>query len=194
MTTFRTLHDRILVQRDEPVKKIGLIEIPDSAQELRFSGTIVAVGIDRDVKVGEHVFFTKNVGQEAQLDDERRLIIAEHDILAVVDPSTELGLRAIGTRVLLLPSKLDEKRGLIIMPPTAAKNAREKEQLIVGKILAMGTGMRTKSGGRWPMSDVKIGQEVLFYQPYVSEIVFEGTTYVSVTDNALRAVFEEEVA
>lgn len=193
MTSFRTLHDRILVERDEPVKKIGLIEIPDSAQELRRSGKIVAVGLDRDVKVGEHIFFAANIGQEVLIGDEKkRLIIAEHDILAVVDPRVEnLGLRAIGTRVILLPSKVEEKSGLIILPPTAARIAKEKEPLVIGKILAMGTGMRTKSGGRWPMSDVEIGQQVLYYQHFISEFVFDGVTYAAVTDSQLRAVFEE---
>jgi co-chaperonin GroES (HSP10) len=181
---FRTLHDRILVKRDDAPEKIGLIYVPSKEPPNR--GKVVAIGRDRDVAVGDHVLFIKNAGSELKIEGEKRLIMFEMDIYGVLEGDS---LRPISNKVLIKPDPPSEKRGLIILPDPKAERARE--QLVSGEIVAMGQGMRTKSGGRWPMADVKVGQRVLYFQNYTPELSIGGVTYVVVVDDQLRAVIEE---
>ena len=78
----------------EETTKTGIV-LPDTAKEKPQRGTIVAVGEGRrdddgeriplDVKAGDEVLFAKYAGTEFKLDDEELLILAEKDILAIVD-------------------------------------------------------------------------------------------------------------
>ena len=90
------LGDRVVVRplgREETTKS-GIV-LPDTAKEKPQRGTIVAAGpgrrdddgdrIELDVKVGDQVLFAKYSGTEFKLDDEELLILAEKDILAVVN-------------------------------------------------------------------------------------------------------------
>ena len=90
------LGDRVVVRplgREETTKS-GIV-LPDTAKEKPQRGTIVAAGpgrrdddgdrIELDVKVGDQVLFAKYSGTEFKLDDEELLILAEKDILAVVE-------------------------------------------------------------------------------------------------------------
>ena len=89
------LGDRVVVQpagREETTKS-GIV-IPDTAKEKPQRGTIIAAGkgrrdddgdrIELDVKVGDEVLFAKYAGTEFKLEGEDLLIIAEKDILAVI--------------------------------------------------------------------------------------------------------------
>jgi chaperonin GroES len=92
----RPLGDRVVVKPlgREEVTKSGIV-LPDTAKEKPQRGTIVAAGEGRrdddgdriplDVKVGDQVLFAKYAGTEFKLDDEELLILAEKDILAVVE-------------------------------------------------------------------------------------------------------------
>ncbi len=94
-TTFRPLHDRVVVKRidAEEKTKAGII-IPDSAKEKPSQGQIVAVGpggrddagklIPIDVKVGNKVLFGKWSGTEVKLDGEELIIMKESDIMGVL--------------------------------------------------------------------------------------------------------------
>jgi chaperonin GroES len=91
----RPLQDRILVQRveEETTTKGGII-IPDTAKEKPQKGKVIAVGpgkmgengnrIPLDVKVGDHIIFSKYAGNEIKIDDIEHVFMKETDILAVV--------------------------------------------------------------------------------------------------------------
>ena len=92
----RPLGDRVVVKplsREETTKS-GIV-LPDTAKEKPQRGTVLAVGAGRrdddgdriplDVQVGDQVLFAKYAGTEFKLDDEELLILAEKDILAIVE-------------------------------------------------------------------------------------------------------------
>ena len=92
----KPLEDRILVQANEAetTTASGLV-IPDTAKEKPQEGTVIAVGPGRvddkgnrvpiDVKVGDTVIYARYAGSEVKLGAEEYLIIAESDVLAVVN-------------------------------------------------------------------------------------------------------------
>jgi chaperonin GroES len=94
-TSLKPLGDRVVVKPAgrEEMTKSGIV-LPDTAKEKPQRGTIIAVGqgrrdedgdrIEMDVQVGDEVLFAKYAGTEFKLDDEELLILAEKDILAVV--------------------------------------------------------------------------------------------------------------
>jgi chaperonin GroES len=92
----RPLADRVVIRplgREETTSS-GIV-LPDTAKEKPQRGTILAAGEGRrddegariplDVAVGDQVLFAKYAGTEFKLDDEELLILAEKDILAVVE-------------------------------------------------------------------------------------------------------------
>jgi chaperonin GroES len=94
-STFRPLHDRVVVKRiDAEEKTKGGIIIPDSAKEKPSQGEITAVGpggrdeagklIPIDLKVGDRVLFGKWSGTEVKLDGVDLLIMKESDIMGVL--------------------------------------------------------------------------------------------------------------
>ncbi len=95
MSSFRPLHDRVLVKRvEEESKTKGGIIIPDTAQEKPQEGEIVAVGsgvrgddgkvMALDVRPGDKVLFGKWSGTEVKINGDDLLIMKESDILGVV--------------------------------------------------------------------------------------------------------------
>src|ERR1700750_2375483 len=94
-TSFRPLHDRVVVKRlDAEEKTKGGIIIPDNAKEKPSQGQGVAVGpggrdeagklIPIDIKGGDKVLFGKWSGTEVKLDGEDLLIMKESDIMGVL--------------------------------------------------------------------------------------------------------------
>ena len=94
-TSFRPLHDRVVVRRIEADEKTkGGIIIPDTAKEKPSEGEIIAVGpggrdengklIPIDLKSGDRVLFGKWSGTEVKLDGEDLLIMKESDIMGVI--------------------------------------------------------------------------------------------------------------
>lgn len=92
----RPLSDRVVVQILESEEKTkGGIFLPDTAKEKPQQATVVAVGPGKtledgtkapmDVKAGDIVLFAKYSGTEVKLDGAEYLVIAEKDILAVVE-------------------------------------------------------------------------------------------------------------
>ena len=95
-TTFRPLHDRVVVRRVESEAKTkGGIIIPDTAKEKPQEGEVVAVGsgardesgkvVALDVKAGDRVLFGKWSGSEVKIDGEDLLIMKESDILGILE-------------------------------------------------------------------------------------------------------------
>lgn len=92
----RPLGDRVVVkpaEREEKTK--GGIFLPDTATKERpQEGTVLAVGEGRrddsgklvpmNVKEGDRVLFAKYGGTEFKLDEEDYLILAEKDILGII--------------------------------------------------------------------------------------------------------------
>ena len=95
MSSFRPLHDRVLVRRVEAEEKTaGGIIIPDTAKEKPQEGEVLAVGpgardedgdyIAMDVKVGDRILFGKWSGTEIKLNGEDLLIMKESDVMGVI--------------------------------------------------------------------------------------------------------------
>ena len=94
-TTFRPLHDRVVVRRVESEAKTkGGIIIPDTAKEKPQEGEVVAVGpggrdesgklVPLDLKAGDRILFGKWSGTEVKLDGEDLLIMKEADIMGII--------------------------------------------------------------------------------------------------------------
>jgi len=93
----RPLHDKILVERDEPEQTTAAgIILPESGKERPKTGTVVAVGdgalntetgerIPMGLSVGQRVIFTSYAGTDVKLGDDEYLIMNESDVLAIVD-------------------------------------------------------------------------------------------------------------
>lgn len=93
--TFKPLHDRVLVQREESNEKTsGGIIIPDTAKEKPAEGKVIAVGdgirkedgsiLALNVKVGDKILFAKWGGNEVTIDGKDYLIMKESDILGIL--------------------------------------------------------------------------------------------------------------
>jgi chaperonin GroES len=92
----RPLADRVVIKPQEREEKTkGGLFLPDTAsKEKPQEGLVMAVGEGRlddsgkrvpvSVQNGDRVLFAKYAGTEIKLDDEDYLILAEKDILAVV--------------------------------------------------------------------------------------------------------------
>jgi chaperonin GroES len=95
---FRPLHDRVVIRRvGAEDKTAGGIIIPDTAKEKPMEGEVVAVGPGArakdgtvhalDVRVGDRVLFGKWSGSEIKLDGEELIIMAETDLMGVIETS-----------------------------------------------------------------------------------------------------------
>ena len=95
-TTFRPLHDRVVVKRiDADEKTKGGIIIPDTAKEKPIEGKVVAVGNGKvledgkvrpfEVKAGDRILFGKWSGTEVKVDGDDLLIMKESDIMGIIE-------------------------------------------------------------------------------------------------------------
>lgn len=96
MTTFRPLHDRVLLRRlESDAKTAGGIIIPDTAKEKPAQAEVVATGTGTrdengklqplDVKAGDIVLFSKWSGTEVTIDGTELLVVKESDIMGVIE-------------------------------------------------------------------------------------------------------------
>jgi chaperonin GroES len=95
-TQLKPLGNRVVVQAvaREEMTRSGIV-LPDTAKEKPQEGKVVAVGPGRvaddgkrlpmDVKVGDTVIYARYAGSEVKLGAEEYLIIAESDVLAVLN-------------------------------------------------------------------------------------------------------------
>ena len=90
------LNDKILVKRLEAVEKTkGGIVLPDAAKEKPKEGKVIAVGDGKllddgtrakfQVKKGDRILFSSYAGTEIKVDGDEYLIMAEDDVLAVIE-------------------------------------------------------------------------------------------------------------
>jgi chaperonin GroES len=92
----KPLGEKILVKRFEAAEKTaGGIVLPDAAKEKPKEGKIIALGDGKlldsgsrakfQVKKGDKVVFTSYAGTEIDIDGEEYLLMAEDDILAIIE-------------------------------------------------------------------------------------------------------------
>jgi len=92
----RPLADKVLVERIEAESKTaGGIVLPDTAKEKPQRGKVVGVGEGKilddgtrrqmQLKKGDLVLFTSYAGTEIKVDGKEYLIMAESDIMAVIE-------------------------------------------------------------------------------------------------------------
>ena len=93
---FKPLNDRLVVRPDEEeTKTLGGIVLPDNAKEKPIRGRVLAVGPGRmldngkratmSLKKGDRVLFARHAGTEVETDEQSVKIMAEGDILAVIE-------------------------------------------------------------------------------------------------------------
>ncbi|MSQ37398.1 MAG: co-chaperone GroES [Chloroflexi bacterium] len=93
----KPLGSRVVIKplEREEMTKSGIL-LPDTAKEKPQEGKVLSVGpgdrhpdtgtrIAVELKVGDKVLFQKYAGTEFKLDDEDLLILAEKDVLAVIE-------------------------------------------------------------------------------------------------------------
>ena len=94
--TIKPLEDRIVIRQvDSEEKTASGLYIPDAAKEKPQEGEVLAVGHGRvddngnrvpvDVKVGDHVIFSRYGGTEVKYDGEELQILSARDVLAIVE-------------------------------------------------------------------------------------------------------------
>jgi chaperonin GroES len=91
----KPLEDRVVLKQQEAEEKTqsGII-LPDSAKEKPQAAVVVAVGpgktedghkVEMQVKEGDKVIYSKYSGTEVKYDDEEYIIVAQKDIIAIVE-------------------------------------------------------------------------------------------------------------
>ena len=85
----KPLADRVMVKLEKnEAKTAGGIIIPDTAQEKTQTGSVVAIGDDKDVikvSVGQKVMYDKYAGTQVKVDGVEHLILKMSDIIAVIE-------------------------------------------------------------------------------------------------------------
>jgi chaperonin GroES len=93
-------------------------------------------------------------------------------------------LKPLGARVLVKPSKAEEKTaGGILLPDTAQKKPQE------GKVLAVGSGKLLDSGKRVPLP-VKVGDTLVYSKWSGTEVRVNDEELVILEEDAILAVKE----
>lgn len=85
----KPLGDRVLVKMEEVEEKTaGGIFIPQTAQEKTQTGTVVAIGDDKEaitVKKGDKIMYDKYAGTTVAIDGVDHLLMKMPDILAIIE-------------------------------------------------------------------------------------------------------------
>ncbi len=84
----KPLGSRVLIKIQEAESKTASgLYIPDTAQEKTQTGTVVAVGEDKDIVVqaGQKVMYDKYAGSSVKIDGTEHLIVKNDDIIAIID-------------------------------------------------------------------------------------------------------------
>jgi chaperonin GroES len=99
----KPLGDRVVVEHVEQAdKSAGGVFLPDTAKEKPQEGKVLAVGSGRildngtkvpmEVKVGDHILYSKYSGSEVKIDGKEYLIISEKDVLMILDSRVPAGV------------------------------------------------------------------------------------------------------
>jgi chaperonin GroES len=96
-SSFRPLHDKILVKRDSASDRTesGII-LPEKSKDTPKTGVVEAVGTGTlntetghltplTIKKGDRVLFSSYSGTEIKLDGQELLVMSEEEVLAIID-------------------------------------------------------------------------------------------------------------
>ncbi|MCK4643419.1 co-chaperone GroES [bacterium] len=92
----KPLRDKVIIKPEEAKEqKVGALYIPDTAKEKRNIGVVIATGpgkrdndgklIKMDVKVKEHVIYSKYAGTEIEINNEKLIILDQDDIIGIIE-------------------------------------------------------------------------------------------------------------
>lgn len=91
-------------------------------------------------------------------------------------------LKPLGDRIVVKPSKAEEKTsGGIVLPDTAKERPQE------GKVIAVGPGKVLDSGQKVPM-EIKVGDKVLYSKYGGTEVKIEGEELVILRQDDVLAI------
>jgi len=94
----------------------------------------------------------------------------------------KLNIKPLADRVLVLPSKAEEKTASgIIIPDTA------KEKPMQGQVIAVGKG-RTADDGKVSPLEIKVGDKVLYGKYSGTEVTFDGVEYLIMRESDIYAI------
>lgn len=89
--TIKPIGDRLIVApvKEEEITKSGII-LPETAQEKRAEGVIIAIGNGEKIyrlglSVGQKVIFNKYAGDEIRQGDQDLKIMNHEDVLAIIE-------------------------------------------------------------------------------------------------------------
>lgn len=99
------------------------------------------------------------------------------------------GYRPMADRILLRPDLPPEKIGLILL--AQATQHALKAQIDRGTVLAIGPGMLTKDGERWPMPDIEVGDCLVYYLEGAVQVKLEEGTFLSIRDDFALATIKD---
>lgn len=79
------LRDRVVIlpAKQEEMSRGGII-IPDTAKEKPLKGSVISVGKDCTLKVGDNVIHGRHAGTEIEVDEVKYLIMREDDVFAII--------------------------------------------------------------------------------------------------------------
>ena len=100
--------------------------------------------------------------------------------------SRGIGFRPLNGQVIVEPIE-EHYTGRIILPDN-----RKKARPVQGIVRAMGPGMLMKTGARWPMPNVRVGQTIIYRPEGSQDFELDGVKLVAVRDSSVMAVIEEE--
>jgi chaperonin GroES len=99
--------------------------------------------------------------------------------------SSEIKLQPLGKRLLLKPSKIEEKTsGGLVIPPTSSDEKRPE----TGEVVKLGKGNDEK--GKPFVFDVKIGDKVYFKKYSPEEIEIDNEKYLLIDMDDILAVIK----
>ena len=91
-------------------------------------------------------------------------------------------IKPLGDRVVIKPCEKEETTKFgIVLPDTAKEKPQE------GKVIAVGSGKMLDNGQRVAL-DVKAGDKVIFSKYAGTEVKFEGTKYLIVSERDILAI------
>jgi co-chaperonin GroES (HSP10) len=103
-----------------------------------------------------------------------------------------LGFTPLGDRIFVKADAPAEKVGNLFIPSAAAAK-RQKEIGCTGIVRHIGPGMLMKTGSRWPMPDVRVGDRVIYLDQLWPTVKIGDEELVSLRDDGLLAVVENDV-
>lgn len=84
----KPLGSRVLIKvLEAETKTASGLYIPDTAKEKTQTGTVIAIGDDKEitVKAGQSVMYDKYAGTSVKVDGDEHLIVKNDDLIAIID-------------------------------------------------------------------------------------------------------------